>query len=185
MHLRGESCGSRNPRHSTETGSIRWLLRQKCYADVANGEKHGKHDKATDDIATTGDHDNGDGIRRFIYVSMTTAVDNTSTKSKNVRNKLFLTTSDLMTTMNKALEDLGGSEQQDNSIIRPHVELQRRMPDGSTRPASEKDLETADMESKLRQVMRESEFRYCHLKKDVASHIFVCHIHRLDPKLRI
>jgi hypothetical protein len=66
------------------------------------------------------------------------------------KKKLFYTTSDVMTTINKALSDLDSPDDDD---MNPRVELQRRMPDGTTRRANEKDLEAADMDSKLKQVL--------------------------------
>jgi hypothetical protein len=64
------------------------------------------------------------------------------------KKKLFYTTSDMMKTMNKALSDMDSPDDDMN----PRVELQRRMPDGTTRRADDKDLEAADMDSKLKQV---------------------------------
>lgn len=70
--------------------------------------------------------------------------------SSGNKKKLFYTTSDMMTTMNKALSDM---DSPDDDGMNPRVELQRRMPDGKTRRADEKDLEAADMDSKLKQVL--------------------------------
>lgn len=64
------------------------------------------------------------------------------------KKKLFYTTSDIMNTINKSIASLDSAD----DAISPRVELQRRMPDGSTRRADDKDLEAADMESKLKQV---------------------------------
>lgn len=64
------------------------------------------------------------------------------------KKKLFYTTSDMMETMNKVLSSMDSPD----DVISPRVELQRRMPDGSTRRADNKDLEAADMDSKLKQV---------------------------------
>lgn len=71
--------------------------------------------------------------------------------SASGKKKLFYTTSDMMTTINKALSDMDSPDDGMN----PRVELQRRMPDGTTRRADEKDLEAADLDSKLKQVQYE------------------------------
>ena len=52
--------------------------------------------------------------------------------------KMFFTTSDLMEIMNKSSEG--------------KFELQRRMPDGSTKRADEADVAAADLQSKIKQV---------------------------------
>lgn len=64
------------------------------------------------------------------------------------KKRLFYTTSDMMKTINKSIASLDSPD----DVISPRVELQRRMPDGSTRRADDKDLEAADMDSKLKQV---------------------------------
>ena len=69
-------------------------------------------------------------------------------EQKKKKKKLFYTTSDMMKTINKSIASLDSSD----DAISPRVELQRRMPDGSTRRADERDLEAADMDSKLKQV---------------------------------
>jgi hypothetical protein len=71
-------------------------------------------------------------------------------KKKKKKKKLFYTTSDIMNTINKSIASVDSKD----DAISPRVELQRRMPDGSTRPANDKDLEAADMESKLKQVSK-------------------------------
>jgi hypothetical protein len=73
-----------------------------------------------------------------------------SSFSEAKKKKLFYTTSDIMNTINKSIARVDSKD----DTISPRVELQRRMPDGSTRPADEKDLEAADMESKLQQVSK-------------------------------
>lgn len=67
--------------------------------------------------------------------------------------KLFFTTSDLMNTMNDVLEKLKRPD--DN--FSPRFELQKRLPNGSTVKASEKDLKVADMDSKFKQAALEVE----------------------------
>lgn len=69
-------------------------------------------------------------------------------EERNEKKKLFYTTSDMMKTINKSIASLDSPD----DAISPRVELQRRMPDGSTRRANEKDMEAADMDSKLKQV---------------------------------
>ena len=65
--------------------------------------------------------------------------------------KLFYTTTDLMGTMNRELQKL----ERPDDVLAPRFELQRRMPDGSTRPANESDVKAADMESKFKQAADE------------------------------
>lgn len=64
------------------------------------------------------------------------------------KKKLFYTTSDMVKTMNNTMASLDSP----GDAISPRVELQRRMPNGSTRRVTEKDMEAADMDSKLKQV---------------------------------
>lgn len=59
----------------------------------------------------------------------------------------FVTTSDVLSSLNKALNNLETPQ----DIAKPHFELQRRMPDGSTRRATETEVQAADMETKLSQ----------------------------------
>jgi hypothetical protein len=82
--------------------------------------------------------------------------DEGSSSSSGNKKKLFYTTSDMMTTMNKALSEM---DSPDDHGINPRVELQRRMPDGTTRRADENDLEAADMDSKFKQVLHRT--RHC------------------------
>jgi hypothetical protein len=60
-----------------------------------------------------------------------------------------------MNTINKSIASVDSKD----DAISPRVELQRRMPDGSTRPANDKDLAAADMESKLKQVSKKMSCR--------------------------
>lgn len=78
----------------------------------------------------------------------------TQESGNDEKKKLFFTTSDLMNTMNKYFADSASS---DSILETPKVELQRRLPDGSTRRADDKDLAAADMESKLKQAALEVE----------------------------
>jgi len=68
-------------------------------------------------------------------------------------NKLFFTTSDLMNTMNDVLKKLESPE--DN--LSPRFELQKRLPNGTTVKADERDIEVANMESKFKQAALEVE----------------------------
>lgn len=68
-----------------------------------------------------------------------------------MNDNLFFTTTDLMNKLNKTLAS-SGSIDNDSS---PHFELQRRLPDGSTRKATPDDQRVADMQSKFQQVAEE------------------------------
>ena len=65
--------------------------------------------------------------------------------------KMFLTTSDVLNSMNTVLEKM----ESPGETMSPRFELQRRLPDGSTRRADEKDVAAADMESKFKQAAEE------------------------------
>lgn len=65
--------------------------------------------------------------------------------------KLFLTTTDLLNTMNSALSKM------DEEGVQPRFELQKRLPNGSTAKCSEQDMAVADMESKFKQAAHEVE----------------------------
>jgi tetratricopeptide (TPR) repeat protein len=65
--------------------------------------------------------------------------------------KLFLTTTDLLNTMNHALSKM------DEEGIQPRFELQKRLPNGNTAKCSEQDMAVADMESKFKQAAGEVE----------------------------
>ena len=80
-----------------------------------------------------------------------------STQNKTERSssngKLFFTTTDLMNKLNETVA-VGTSSSTDNDSL-PHFELQRRLPDGSTRKATPADQQLADMQSKFQQVAAE------------------------------
>ena len=59
----------------------------------------------------------------------------------------FLTTSDVMNSLNKALSDLSGGDE----IAKPHFELQRRLPDGSTRRATPDEQAANDCQTQMQQ----------------------------------
>jgi tetratricopeptide (TPR) repeat protein len=65
--------------------------------------------------------------------------------------KLFFTTSDLMAKMNETLACMDDPEMP----LNPRFELQRRLPDGSTRKATPADKQVADLESKIKQAADE------------------------------
>jgi tetratricopeptide (TPR) repeat protein len=67
--------------------------------------------------------------------------------------KMFITTSDLLNTMNKTLDEMAT----DQDIASPRFELQKRLPDGSTVKADAADMAVADMESKFTQAAKEVE----------------------------
>ena len=111
-------------------------------------------------------------------------------ESTDRKKQLFYTTSDMMKTINKSIASLDSPD----DAMSPRVELQRRMPDGSTRRANQKDMEAADMESKLKQECAVGDV--CHfLAKDSAflilvfltctPCIFFNESYRLQNKLRI
>lgn len=81
---------------------------------------------------------------------MTADNNDTSQIDDQKKKKLFYTTSDMLKTINKSIASLDGPP---DDPISPRVELQRRMPDGSTRRATDQDLKAADMDSKLKQVL--------------------------------
>ena len=65
--------------------------------------------------------------------------------------KLFLTTSDLIKRINSSLDE-DQSSCANYEGMKPQFELQKRLPDGSTMKADEKDMEVADLQSKIKQV---------------------------------
>lgn len=82
-------------------------------------------------------------------------------RSKNSSSsKLFFTASDLLETINSCIEesyDVNDSEQKNanentNSIPSGGFELERRLPNGKTRRATESDIALANFQSKLKQV---------------------------------
>ena len=66
---------------------------------------------------------------------------------------MFITTSDVLNTMNNALNEL--ATDLDNAS--PRFELQKRLPDGSTVRADDRDMAVANMESKFAQAAKEVE----------------------------
>ena len=96
------------------------------------------------------------------------------------RAQMFLTTTDMLNRMNSALETNESDASGDGADSEgPKFELQRRLPDGSTRRADEEERKAADMQSKLKQVsavyatspagrqrggeFRKQDLRNCHL----------------------
>ena len=75
------------------------------------------------------------------------------TERSSTNGKLFFTTTDLMNKLNETVA-VGTSGSTDNDSL-PHFELQRRLPDGSTRKATPADQQLADMQSKFQQVAAE------------------------------
>jgi len=65
-------------------------------------------------------------------------------------DKMFFTTSDLMEKMNSTLRN------GDTENFGPQFELQKRLPDGSTRRANDSEMAMADFQSKLKQVRIEN-----------------------------
>lgn len=62
----------------------------------------------------------------------------------------FVTTSDVLNRLNKSLKDLSGPGD-GTSQQQAYFELQKRLPDGSTMPASKSDLAYSDLQTKLQQ----------------------------------
>jgi len=60
-------------------------------------------------------------------------------------DKMFFTTSDLMEKMNSTLRN------GDTKNFGPQFELQKRLPDGTTRRANDSEMAMADFQSKLKQ----------------------------------
>jgi len=79
---------------------------------------------------------------------MTSSANNNSGEGKT---KLFFTTSDLLTKVNDTLKSLDDPD----VPLHPRFELQRRLPDGSTRNATPSDQKVADMQSKFQQAAAE------------------------------
>lgn len=67
--------------------------------------------------------------------------------------KLFVTTSDVMNHMNSVLKKMEGPD----DVLAPRFELQKRLPNGNTIKADERDTAVADMESKFKQAATEVE----------------------------
>jgi tetratricopeptide (TPR) repeat protein len=64
----------------------------------------------------------------------------------------FTTTSDVMNSLNTVMERLYAPELKEKADNKPAFELQRRLPDGTTRQAFGSEIKAADYESKLKQV---------------------------------
>mmetsp|Transcript_59744 Transcript_59744/g.88619 ORF Transcript_59744/g.88619 Transcript_59744/m.88619 type:complete len:524 (-) Transcript_59744:190-1761(-) len=81
--------------------------------------------------------------------------DNTSGITASLPNddddRMFFTTSDLMKKMNDTFASVMGDDDNDNDDDKPSIELQRRLPDGTTKRADEFDLAAADLQSKIKQ----------------------------------
>lgn len=96
--------------------------------------------------------------------------DNTDDESS-----IFFTTSDLLKTINNVIKETSNEEQGNDltqgSTCSEGFELQRRMPDGSTRKADESDIELADFQSKMKQVSEEEIYRV--ISVDMRIFIFV------------
>lgn len=74
-------------------------------------------------------------------------IGNNKIDGSSQKNKMFFTTSDLMKKMNAAMKDNGSSLPSDTGGF----ELQRKLPDGSYRPAEEGEMAAADFQTKLKQ----------------------------------
>jgi hypothetical protein len=69
-----------------------------------------------------------------------------------VQAEAFITTTDIMSHLNKALSDLSSPEEQ--IANKPHFELQRRLQDGSTRRATPKEQAANDCETQIQQAVK-------------------------------
>ena len=83
-----------------------------------------------------------------------------STSSKDGKGgKMFFTTTDLLNKINSVMQEeelknstKDGDPSQEPQKDQPQFELQRRLPDGSTRKASKDEADYADFQAKLKQV---------------------------------
>jgi hypothetical protein len=75
-------------------------------------------------------------------------------KTVQVQAESFITTTDIMTSLNKALSDLSSPEELKSSNNKPHFELQRRLQDGSTRRATPKEQAANDCETQIQQAVQ-------------------------------
>jgi len=75
-------------------------------------------------------------------------------QQSNKKDKLFFTTTDLLQKINGILEQESQNDASEDHVQedQPRFELQRRLPDGSTRKASSDEAAVADFQSKLKQV---------------------------------
>lgn len=74
-------------------------------------------------------------------------IGNNKIDGSSQKNKMFFTTSDLMKKMNAAMKDNDSSLSSDTGGF----ELQRKLPDGSYRPAEKGEMAAADFQTKLKQ----------------------------------
>lgn len=68
--------------------------------------------------------------------------------SEEDKDKLFFTTTDLLNKINSVIQE----NQEENSSEKGGFELQRRLPDGSTRLCTQDEAAAADFQAKLKQV---------------------------------
>ena len=92
---------------------------------------------------------------------------NSINTENNDDESIFFTTSDLLKTINNVIKETGNDELNpqncnnhngpvnSSSSTSEGFELQKRMPDGSTRKADESDIALADFQSKMKQVREE------------------------------
>lgn len=81
-------------------------------------------------------------------MATTTATAKSGGSKEDEKKQLFFTTSDLVNRLNGHLESM---EKPTDEGVNPRFELQKRLPDGSTRRASEEELAAADMQTKVKQ----------------------------------
>ena len=68
--------------------------------------------------------------------------------SEEDKDKLFFTTTDLLSKINSVIQE----NQEESSSEKGGFELQRRLPDGSTRLCTKDEAAAADFQAKLKQV---------------------------------
>lgn len=79
---------------------------------------------------------------------------NNDVEGTESNDKIFFTTSDLVTMINGFMKecDPPTTNDSDNGDNLGGFELQRQLPDGSTRKADESEVALADLQSKIKQV---------------------------------
>ena len=69
--------------------------------------------------------------------------------SEEDKDKLFFTTTDLLNKINSVIQE---NQEENSSDAKGGFELQRRLPDGSTRLCTKDEAAAADFQAKLKQV---------------------------------
>lgn len=106
----------------------------------------------------------------------TTNIDIQPRDGEDEKNKkLFVTTSDVMNHMNSVLKKMEGPD----DVLAPRFELQKRLPNGNTIKADERDTAVADMESKFKQAATEvqdltdqQKFEWAQLQRQAGNELY-------------